>query len=373
MRTAQDIISMAIEQAGSNDFGGGDIEAGLERMIAGFAQVPLTEEAEAAAEAKFVHDLATRLRIEQYYADRPDIADTPVEAPVLVCGLPRTGTTATVGMMALDDRFRFLRMWEAVAPLPPPRIEDEATDPRAVAAREAADYSAQAQHISDPDGPEEDLAMLAGYDCHSFHGAYPMPQSFLDWWKDADFSTTYAFHRKVLTLLHSHRPPHRWLLKAPPHIFHLDDFAREYPDARFIMTHRDPAKIIGSVCSLNHRLYTERCKPGSWEKTDIGPQTLKFWAEGIERAMAARAQIGEDRFVDVWNDDVVRDAVGTFEKTYAALDMEISDDLRARIQDYATRNAKGSKGAHRYTAEEYGLTDAGIRDAFGAYIDRFNL
>ena len=121
MISAQDALERAVRAAGADDFGPSGFEEGLERTLAALASLPLTEPARAAAEQKVVADLANRLRIEAWRGDHPTVAGERIEGPVLVCGMPRTGTTATVGMMALDDRFRFLRAWEAVQPVPPPR------------------------------------------------------------------------------------------------------------------------------------------------------------------------------------------------------------------------------------------------------------
>jgi len=349
-------------------------DEGLHRTLDAFARIPLLPEARAAAEARVVADLAQRTRIEQAFARSPRIRETPVEGPILVFGLPRTGTTATVAMMALDARLRFLRAWEASEPLPPPVLAEEARDPRALAARaSAAGYTNQAQHLFDPDGPEEDMVMLAGLDMASYHGAYPMPDDFIDWWIARDFAPTYALHEKVLQILHSERPPHLWLVKAPVHLFQLEAFAQTYPDARFVMTHRDPAKVIASDASLRYRLHGERCPASSLDKTAYGPKLCAFWRRGMDRALAARRAIGEDRFVDLRNEDLVRDPVGTFEALYRALGMEMTGDMRSAIADYLARNARGAHGEHRYTAEEYGTSAGHIRGTFADYCDRFGV
>ena len=368
------VIAQAIAAAGSDDFGAEGWREGLERALDAFARMPLLPAVREGAVAKLVHDLTQRLRIERWYKDHPETADQPVEAPVFVVGLPRTGTTAMVGMMALDERFRFLRGWEADAPLPPPIAGEEDADPRVIAARAAAaDYDKPHVHLFDPDGPEEDLAMLSGLDMHAYHGAFPMPDDYVAWWLDTQFVSFYAYHTRVLALLHAHRPPHRWLLKSPPHLFRLREIVGRYPDARFVMTHRDPRKVIASVASLHAILHEERCLPGSIDRSAIGQRHLDLWSEGMRRGLAARAEIGEDRFVDVRNDDLVQRPIATFERVYAHLGLSLGAPLRRRLQDYGSRNAPGSFGQHRYTAEEFGLTADRIRDAFSDYVQRFGL
>jgi hypothetical protein len=374
MLTGARALESAVEATGFEDFGPDGYQEGLERTLEAFEVAPITANARDAAGLRTIVDLATRLRVEQWYKERPEIAKLPIEGPLLVCGLPRTGTTATVGMMALDERFRYLRAWEAVAPIPPPRRGEEMDDPRLLAAhRRAQNYSKRSQHIHDPDGPEEDLALLAGLNMHAYHGRYPMPQSFLDWWMAEDFASTYAYHRRVLTLLQSERPPYLWLLKAPVHIFNLDAFAAEYPQARFIMTHRDPAKVIPSVSSLFFTMHSEHCTPGVLNKLSFGPPLLEFWRKGMRRALEARCRIGEHRFIDIWNDDVVAQPIETFRKLYDWLDFELKPDLAAKLEDYRRRNAPQGSGKHRYSAQEYGLTDTRIRSAFSDYVERFRL
>lgn len=374
MLTAEDAKRRAVTLAGFDDFGPEGWREGLEHSLAAFAELPLTDSARAAAEAKLIADLANRLRIERHWRDNAEVRAQQVEGPIVVVGLPRTGTTATVAMMALDPRFRFLRAWEANQPLPPPVLESETHDLRVLAARAAASgYANQAQHLHDPDGPEEDLAMLAGLDMHAYHGAYPMPDWYSRWWIEAPFASTYAMHAKTLQVLHSRRPPHLWLLKSPPHLFHLEALAAQYPNARFIMTHRDPAKVIASVSSLHRRLHAERCRSEALEPERYGPKYLAFWREGMERALAARARIGENRFLDVRNHDVVERPLETFEAIYAFLGMELDCALRARLDAYTAVNARGAFGEHRYTAEEYGTSAAEIREAFRGYVKRFDL
>jgi hypothetical protein len=372
--TPEAVIAQAIERAGLDDFGADGWQEGLARSLDGFGRIPMIAPARTAAIGKLVHDLTMRLRIEQWHKENPHAAAQPVERPVFVLGLPRTGTTAMVGMLALDERFRFLRAWEGASPMPPPVAGEEGSDPRAIAAREAAAGSSHAHmHIVDSDGPEEDLAMLAGLDMRSYHGTLPMPDDYIDWWLNADFSSFYAFEERVLRLLHSRRPPYQWLLKSPPHLFRLREIERQYPDARFVMTHRDPVKVIASVASLHAFLHEERCEPGSVDRAKVGRRQLALWTEGMRRFLAVRAEIGEERFIDVRNDDVVRRPVETFERVYDHLGLALTGELRARLEAYNSRNAPGAFGSHRYTAEEFGLSDGMIRDAFGDYAERFGL
>lgn len=369
---AAEARASAIALAGSDDFGPSGFEDGLERNLAAFAGLPLTATARQTALNGLVQSLATRLKLIAWHKANP--VTPPVEDPVFVVGMPRTGTTATVAMLALNPALRFLRGWEGSQPLPPPIAGEEDSDPRAVAARETARaYDKGHMHLFDPDGPEEDLVFLAGLDMRAYHGAYPMPQAYVDWWIDADFTTTYALHEQVLRMLHSHRPPHRWLLKSPVALFRLRDIARRYPTAKFVMTHRDPLKLIPSVASLHCTLHAERCLPGSIDKPATGRALLQFWAEGVRRGLAARAEIGEHRFLDVTNAAVVADPLNEMARIHAFLGLDLDETTQARLIAYHQRNAAGAHGEHRYTLAEYGLSEAAVRAAFGGYCARFGV
>ncbi len=372
--TPEIAIRTAVELAGSDDFGATGWQEGLTRCLEAFARMPLRPKVRALAVDKLIEDLTMRLRIERWYEDHPETNDQLIDGPVFVIGLPRTGTTATVSMMALDYRFRFMRPWEGTQPLPPPVAGEEDRDPRVIAARSAAgSYDKPHVHLYDPDGPEEDLAFLAGLDMHSYHGAFPMPSDYIDWWINTDFRSLYSYHERVLKLLQSRCPPNLWLLKSPPHLFRLNEIVRQYPSAKFVMTHRDPAKLIASVASLHMLLHEERCLPGAIDPMQVGPRHLAVWVEGMRRCMAARAQIGEHRFVDVTNEDVVNRPVETFERIYDHLGMSLPLRLADRVRNYNQRNAPGAFGTHRYAATDFGLTEERIRESFREYIDRFGL
>jgi hypothetical protein len=367
-----DAISQAIKLAGADDFGPHAFREGLERSLTAFEPVPLKPEMRAQVHKKIVEDLANRLRVERWYKDHPEIDEDPVEGPILVLGLPRTGTTATVSMLGLDQRFRFLRGWEATTPVPPPIAAEEESDPRVVAARDAAKSYAMAHlHLFDPDGSQEDLAYLAGMDMHAYHGAYPMPKEYVDWWLSDDFRSTYAYLDRIFKLLHSRRGPRLWLLKSPPHLFRLEAIVRQFPRVKFVMTHRDPRNVIASVASLQCSLYEERCLPGSVDRCAVGRQLLSFWKEGVRRGLMARAALGEERFVDIWNDDVVKQPLTAFKRIYEHIGMEVTPAHIARLAEYTSRNAPGNFGQHQYTLEQYGLSERNVRDAFAAYYSRF--
>jgi len=371
--TADEFIAKTTAQTGWSGGVDPDLREGLERTLAAFAITPLTEDARAAAFDATFADLVWRFRIEQYLADNPEIEQQTIEGPLFVTSVPRSGTTATLAMLALDPRFRFTRDWEIREPLPPPVLGEEDNDPRAVASRKKASMIDQSIHLHDPDGPEEDLIALGGYDMRQYHGKYPMPDDYLDWYIEDSFRSMYRFHEKVLKLLQWKRGPNHWLLKSPPHLFRFEAIAEQYPNARIVQTHRDPVRMIASVSSMYELIYGMVCPPGAVSNEWIGRRCLDFWARGAKIALRAREKLGEDRFADVYNRDLVADPVGTLEKLYDRLGFTMDDGTRARILEYNSRNAKGAHGEHKYSVEKYGLTEAEINEAFAEYNERFGI
>ncbi len=249
----------ARRQTGLDDFGDGGHREGLERLIASMNdEADLTEVGEMVQQVRLVMLLSSRLRIEDTYRDHPEIEQEQVGGPVFVIGLPRTGTTALSQLVAADPQFRSLRLWESSSPCPPPEAATQHTDPR-IAETEAGlammheMYPLMASmHHEEATTPTEcqDLMGMTFRTVH-FDGMARVP-SYMDWVTECDMRVTYEYHRRVLRLLQWHCPPRLWHLKTPVHMFALDALLESYPDAKFLWSHRDPAAVLGSVCSLIH-------------------------------------------------------------------------------------------------------------------------
>jgi hypothetical protein len=310
-----------------------------------------------------VERLALRLRIEQWFARHGDEASAPVEGPLVIMGLPRTATTATHHMLSLDPQIRYLRTWERNQPLPPPELSTEPSDPRRVEPTEST------MHIRTVDGPAEDGPILM-LDFRSSHGL-PLP-TYDRWWQANRHPTSFAYLDRVMRLLHSHRPPHYWLLKYPIYSYQLDEIFAQWPDAKFIWTHRDPVKLIPSTCSVmidGTRRRIPDYEPDDWSA--FGHRQLERFAVGATRATEARRRIGDDRFIDVSQREMNTSAVEVAQRIYDFAGLPLSTEQRGVIETWSESNKAGSRGAHQYTAEQYGLTDHEIREAFGTYLDMF--
>jgi hypothetical protein len=364
--TVEQLTEQARERTGLADFGPDGWQEGLAQLVAA-VRTDIGDDPDAVSriEAIIQSQLVRRLRVEEWYADHGEEAADPVEGPLVLVGLPRTATTALNYLLAVDPQFRYPRSWEVNDPVPPVDIATEQTDPR----RRPQHREADARHIVETDGPIEDGPI---HTLH-FHSAAGLPvPSYQEWWRDADLASSFAYHEHFLRLLHSHRPPHYWLLKSPSYPFHLPNVVAHYPNARLVMTHRDPVAVIPSTCSVMIDGIQRRLP--DWLPEDpagFGQEVLEHFAEGARRAVAARADLGDERFLDVGQHDLEIDPIATVERVYDFADLDLHDDVRKRIATWADENRRGSRGEHRYSAADYGLTAHEIREAFTEYLDAF--
>ena len=262
--TAEALMAEAEARTGLDDFGPHSFREGLDQLLASLAaDAPYEAEDRARAVGLITQRLVNRLKIEAWFKENPYAEAASIESPVSIVGLPRTGTTALGNMMSLDPQFRPLRPWEQSAPFPPPRIEDEETDPRRVAYLAWLEKMFEAQpeqaamHLWDADATLEDTEVL-GLEFRAQQMTWPV-YGYHAWWRTGDMRATFAYHARVARLLQSHRPPNRWLFKAPHHKFHLEPIVEAYPDIRFIFTHRDPGKSVPSYASFVAALIRPMC------------------------------------------------------------------------------------------------------------------
>ncbi|HEY3669886.1 MAG TPA: sulfotransferase [Acidimicrobiia bacterium] len=371
--SVDDLLAATAVETGLDDFGPGDFREGLQVLLESYGHdAGLDPSTDADVVADLRRRLVNRLEVEAWYAEHPEVDDLPVLGPVDINGLPRTGTTALANMLSLDPQFRSLRQWEQVQPCPPPTLAGEATDPRRLQLErdnDALPAELKAMHLYEVDASVEDTWLL-GMAVHGQQYTVPV-YGYHAWWREADATEAYAYHRRVIKLLESQRPPHLWLFKAPHHNFHLDAIVSAYPDVRFVMTHRDPAKAVPSWASLVSAIFPEPA--GDFDLHRLGREVSNHLRVGVEQAIAARARIGEDRFLDVHHREFVADPMGTVQRVYDFLGYELVPSVEQTIADWTAVNRSGAQGTHRYTAEQFGLTDAKLRDDYRFYIDHFDI
>jgi hypothetical protein len=361
-----------------DDTGGDHYREGLERLVGSMnSEGDLTEMGDVMQHARLVSLLASRLQVENTYRLHPEIDDEEVGGPVFVIGLPRTGTTALSQLVAADPQFRSLRLWESGTPVPPPETDTEHSDPRIAATEgglalmDEAFPLMQTMHHSEATTATEcqDLMGMSFRTAH-FDGFARVP-SYMDWVIDTDMRETYQFHRRVLRLLQWHCPPTLWHLKTPVHMFALDALVEAYPNARFLWSHRDPTKVLESVCSLIH--YTRSWSSDRDDAFELGAEELDRWWVAVRRAMDFRTRVGNEKFADISFADLQTDPVDALARGLDSIGLGFDDSSRESVARWAGTHKPGSHGEHSYDMADFGLTPELIRERFAPYYAAFDI
>jgi hypothetical protein len=373
-----ELIATAVGRAGSDDFGEDTWREGLEVLVDSLTgESALNELGEGAMTDQIIGLLVNRLEVEQWHGRHPEIAEQEIVAPLFGLGLPRTGSTALSFLLASDTARRSLRTWEAAKPCPPPETATEHTDPRIAETQAGIDFTNEmfpdfvGMLPTSASGPQECILTMA-FDFRSqvFEGMARIP-TYSAWLLSCDMEPAYRYHRRVLQLLQWRCPPERWWLKTPAHMHSIDALDSVYPDARFVMTHRDVGKVLPSVCAVFEALgnvLTDRHDPVA-----IGAHNSELWRMSLERLIAFRDNGNEDRFFDVSFGDVQRDPLSAVAQLYDELGDDLSDDARRCMGEWWAESSKERSGPHTYKAEMFGLSPATIREQFAFYYDRFDV
>jgi hypothetical protein len=331
------------------------------------------------AAGTLIGSLCSRLGVEEAYRQHPEIADQAIESVLFGIGLPRTASTVLIILLAQDPDVRYLRAWEAWAPAPPPDLATERDDPRVEAAAARVDMMHQqipTLHAMLPvsaTGPAECMELLAMSFRSPALDTLATTPSFGAWVLSCDMGPAYRYHERVLKMLQWRRPPSRWRLKTPLHMFGLDALTEVYPNAKFVMTHRDPAKVIPSVATLVDALAPPNVlDPVEW-RDYLGSSLTERWAEATRRLVDFRDRTGDARFFDLSFDDLMGDPIESVGSLYAWLGEELTPEVVAAISAWREGNAadRAATPPMRYRAEDYGLSPERIRTRFAHYLERF--
>ena len=370
------VIDRAIKKAGHSDFGGESWREGLERLVDALNDTAeLTPDGANMMSYRITLLLANRLAIVKTCQSHPEIDEQVVQGPVFVIGLPRTGTTALSQLVAADPQMRSLRAWESAAPVPPPETATEHSDPRIAESQAGLNYMYAtypqwaAMHHETAETPTECQDLLGmEFKAQHFDGMAYVP-AYTRWVVNCDMTSAYAWHHRVLKLLQWRCPPTLWHLKTPVHMLYLDSLVAEYPGARFLWSHRDPAAVLGSVCSL-----IAYCRTWVSERDDsatLGAEQLSIWTEAVRRAMAFRERVGETRFADLTVAEIQSEPVAAIERAYTRLGLGFDERSRAAIGKWAAGNQPGKHGKHVSRLEDFGLSVDQVHAAFGGYLQKF--
>ncbi len=373
------VLGEAAERTGLSDFGAEDFR---QRLGVQLESVNEDEGLGAVGRISVYRDLvryaANRLRFEDLLKRHPEILDVEIRAPIIIGGLPRSGTTHLLNLIAADTRLRSLPYWESLEPVPDAGEApgEGGADPRLVRCQEG--YAQQLammpllknMHDMAPDHIHEEIE-LQGLDFSSY---------LLEWiatvprWRDyylaQDQTPHYAYMKRVLQALQWMRGPSRWVLKSPQHLEQLGPLRSVFPDATVVLTHRDPISVVASAATMlayGDRVRRKRADP---------PAVAAYWADRVETLLRAcvrdRDEVPADQSVDVLFHEFMADDVGTVEGIYDVANLEMTSSARAALDAFMAANPRGKHGRIVYDLKgDLGFDPAALRERFAFYFDRF--
>lgn len=320
--------------------------------------------------------LANRAKLTALWERQSEILDGEIAEPLIILGLPRTGTSFLFDLLAEDPSHRYLTNWEAtVGQVPPPGNYSWANDPRRKLGRHLLRFQnylipqMKEIHTFHLDGPEECTSLLMqGFSTLAIAAMFNVP-AYAQWLNTADHEPTYRHFKKILQTLQWKYPGERWLLKSPSHIDAVDSILKVFPDARFVQTHRDPVKAVASFASLC-AAFRGLCST-SVDMHEVGEQALDRLATDFDSYLEVRKACDDSNFVDLQYQDLVAKPLAAVGSIYEHFTMPFSPVAQANMVAYLDKEREG--GGHQYRPEDFGLSAEGIRDRFQSYIDRFNI
>jgi hypothetical protein len=370
------LLAEARAATGLSDFGGSDFREPLGMLCQAYDQAPFDERGRKRNRRRVLQLLCSRLRVEDALRRHPEIRQREIRRPMVLTGLPRSGTSALFSLLATDPVARPLLLWETQHPEPAVGLAPGQPDPRYLAVKAYYEEAHRKNpeftkiHYASADTPEE-CVLLQAVTLNGVHyGVEPLLEPYASWYRKQDLLPMYRYYRTLLQMLDWQRPGERWLLKAPAHMWAIDALTLTFPDVGIVWSHRDPLLCIASVCSMTWAITNGAL---ALSKRALGPLVFDFYATSLERGLAVRDRCDAARFVDVTHDDFVEDPLGVARRIYSHFGLPLSAQAEAAMRAHVGDNPKGKHGSHAYALEEWGLSADAVRERFAAYIERFRL
>lgn len=321
-----------------------------------------------------VNNLANRLLLTEARKRSPETFEARLIPPIIVIGLPRSGSTFLHRMLAVDPANRAIPMWELMRPLPESAAADGKPESRRksvkleISFRRTLAPELYSKHYISVDSPEECMWMLGlTFGSLAYWIAAPV-YGYLDWYIVQDRLKKYHEYRLLLQVLQSVDPAHRLTLKAPAHTDALEELLQTVPNALLIQTHRDPVTACNSINSLYYT--THRSVTQDLDVSRMAETSIRHLESMVVRNLAAR-DAHPSVVYDVYYERLVADPIGTVRGIYDHFGLNWSDAFQERLQAYVREYPRRKHGKHSYSSADFGQTDAAIAKRFAAYSERF--
>jgi Sulfotransferase family len=380
--TVDDVLKLASQRTGLTDIESDAWREGLALMLDELNTSPAyTPYGREHVLNDATNALGRRLQVHYYIQSHPDVLDTPVERPLIILGMPRTGTTVISYLLDKDPNRRSLLNWECVHPVPPATTDTLRTDPRCLALIEEQQnlitFIKQAglpiPHWEDADGPTEDM-FIHNQDFKGLSWDAFLPTSrYAEWpFNEADMSSTYEYHKRYLQVLQS-TAPGTWNLKMPSHSVHIDALLEVFPDARLIWAHRDPYKATGSLGNLWKLPKGLVLQPDAVDPKAMGRNAMEQMRYHVERPLRARDRIGDDRFFHMYYHEMMANPLDVMHRIYDWAGDPLTEEVEAAMRQWLTEHPQDLYGINSYSLDQYGLTVEMLEPIFAEYLSTFDI
>ena len=364
----------AMAQTGLSDFGLDDYREGLLRFLQAVAMIEDDKELHAAAaEQTALGLLCSRLITQHSWNDNPGWRDRSVIRPVIVMGIPRSGTTALHHLLSLDPQFQGLEHWFVWGPMARPPRRDWADNPQYQAAVErlaawrAAAPETMDAHSGEPDDYDECLTPMAQTFLSNFLTSMHDIPDYDAWFRSQDETRSYARYRDILKLV-GMRDDRPWLLKNPSHTFGVEAMLNVFPDAYLIQTHRHPAQSVASLVSLLSG-FRELMGGKKIDRALVEARESSFWSDAMRHTMALEDR-QPGRIANVWQHEIRDDPMGIVQRIYGQFWLTLSAQAEQAMRQWAADNPPHAKSSHAYKPVE---SERPLLEAFAPYIERYRL
>jgi hypothetical protein len=363
----------ASNETALTDFGEPSYTVGLSKFLRDLLANPLVDDDVGLADTMVVAILRSRLYSQAGWAGHREYESVDLRAPVVILGIPRTGTTLLHKLLALDPQFQVLENWLIDQPTPRPPLESRGSYPGYLLASARAasrDEEARRRHdIGAGDADECIRLMSQDFVGNLLGAAFPVPE-FDVWWRAQDLTPVYRRYADNLRLIGLSAPERTWLLKNPSHVGALGPLLAVFPDARIVQTHRDPWEAVSSCASLVAG--RQRLLGRSFDAHAVGARELDYWSWAASDCDAVRDQVGVD-VCDVDYRELASHPVRVARRVYEHFGMDLAPAVEATMRAWVERNPQDKLGRHVYSGSDYGLTPDEVSEAFGSYVARHGL
>jgi Sulfotransferase family len=374
------LLDQATAETRLDDFGPDDFRERLAVLAASFdTEAGLSPAGRISARGLLVALLKNRLLLEDLVHRHPEILELEIARPIVICGLPRTGTTHLHNLMSADPALRSLPYWESLEPVlaeseePAPGEPDPRqvrTDMSLAFLNDALPYFKRMHEMTTWHVHEEIQLLAIDFSTMLFETVAPVP-SWREYYQSHDQTSSYRYLRKILQALQWLRGGERWVLKSPQHLEQFGPLSTVFPDATYVVTHRDPVAVTVSLCTMI--AYSARLSADDPDPRIVG----RYWGSRIEEMLRAcvrdRDILPAAQSLDVRFDEFMADDVAMVERIYHLADQPFGDSTRAAMDAFMLEHPRGRHGSVLYDAAQLGIDPAERRRALAFYSERFGL